>query len=278
MKKEQLKTIIKSILLEDAILEGGTTKCSVCGAPVSAKALEEKAPNAKCPYCKNPYNWELYIRRTTQKSSGREETTTVQVSGTTRNRENNVVPIQSTAATTTANPQQESSNPTITKFAELLKEKLPNEERLDASNALASLFKEKHGDLYNDIISNSYDKNQEENILKTINEFSSYAKKILDKVGANPNSFPRGRDALERAISGKYFKDSDWYKQNIKPKEELLAPFFFKSKLISVLTGLLSNRDEYLNGLNNLNFSGLKMSLVAEAISNKFAKKLISIL
>ena len=57
-----LKTIIKCIILEDAIVEGGTTKCSVCGAPVNQKDLAEKAKDAVCPYCKNPYNWQLYMK------------------------------------------------------------------------------------------------------------------------------------------------------------------------------------------------------------------------
>lgn len=66
MKKlyfNHLKTIIKCVLLEDAILEGGTTKCSVCGAPVNAKDLASKEKSAACPYCKNPYNWESYIKK-----------------------------------------------------------------------------------------------------------------------------------------------------------------------------------------------------------------------
>lgn len=58
-----LKTIIKCVLLEDAVLEDGTTKCSVCGAPVRAEALEEKAPDAICPYCRNPYNWDSYNQK-----------------------------------------------------------------------------------------------------------------------------------------------------------------------------------------------------------------------
>ena len=73
MKKlylNHLKIIIKSVLLEDAIIESGTTKCSVCGAPVKAKDLSEKAKDAVCPYCNNPYNWESYNAKYGSKVQG----------------------------------------------------------------------------------------------------------------------------------------------------------------------------------------------------------------
>ena len=282
MNKHQLKKIIKCFLMEDAIIEAGTTKCSVCGAPVSAKDLAEKAENAKCPYCKNPYNWQLYIKKYT-KSGDVEATTSISLSGKSPNLASKsgafggVLPAGSSDKSATGTTSSETpKNVKINKFAELLQEKIGNEESLGTTNALGFLFKQqKYGNLYDSILNGTFKKEEEENISSTIDMFIDYAKKVLDNVGANPANFPRGIEALNTAIQGKYFETSDWYKQNVK--SDLIKPFFRNPKSISALADLLTNRDKYLNGLNNLGYSGLKISTFAESISKNFGKKLTSI-
>ena len=58
-----LKTIIKCILLEDAIIEKRGIVCSQCGAPADATPAS-RIP--KCPYCKNPYNWDAFDMKNNQ--------------------------------------------------------------------------------------------------------------------------------------------------------------------------------------------------------------------
>lgn len=301
----QLKKLIKYILLEASLgsnleISGNIIKCANCGAPADRNS-------ARCKYCGIAHNWKLFDEEKEHnkqvelaKARGGAGSTgasmaslgasaAVTASGFSGGSGKVAPPFP--PAATGANQASKPTNVKIKKFGVLLKVRFSNENTdkfNGAANALAFVFKDKYGSLYDQIINNKYETSQENQIVEQIFSFrDSYILKVLNSISSNPTNFDRfkGIDAIVRAVQQNYFFSSDFYKNHVLrgPNAEIVKEFFPSEKNQKVnegklyaLAGLLSNRDKYLNGLNSLDYDSMEMTTFAENVTRRVTKKLLS--
>ena len=281
-----IKTIVRDVISEDAVIEKKGVVCSVCGSPADAKPAN-RIP--KCPFCKNPYNWEVFDMENNQAQRisgtggggggaiGGAGSVAGAIgaaagsggSGGSGGGKTSISQDKPSTDIKTSAPNSKNSRK-IKKFSQLLQKNMPGESEIEGTNALSVLFKNKFPDEYNSIVNENY--KDDKSIIKIIDKFYNDVKDIwIVGGGADPTNHLYG------GVNEKSFatiKDTDYYRKFIAGKEQL--EFFFGDiQMVFVFISLLRNRIPYQNALNSLEYDAHELTTFAESkIAEKINKKL----